>query len=601
MTTKLKEIVIDKWYPDWPFEILNGSINSDVDTKKLFLQLKLFNLSDKYITAIYMNFTCFDITGDAVSNDNNISFINQDLNVSPKSKFERDCIIELPNDKTRKITIELKKVVFSDGEVLRWDEPSKGILIPKLALIDTLGDLTNEHNRIDVEYNSFEKKYIPAIHEEFWSCCCGKMNFSNSTKCNLCGRDKEKQFKLVDREYLQKSLEQYKIEQEEKRQQDLKRLEVKRQREINSQEIEKNKLKHQEEIKLEHKLKQRQILFRWVKIIVTTFVVVIILINVNSFIIQPYIKFSNGEKAFKNGNYLEAINCFKQIPNYKDAKNKLTLSETLDKYSNGEKDFKSGDYAGAEKWFLQTPEYKDTKNKIKQCETIITYNNGEKSFESGDYDTAISLYTQIQDYKDSKDKITLCKYNAGEKAFENGDYEGAMNLFTQVIDYKDSNDKITQCETLIKYSNGESDYEIGDYETSISLFQQIINYSDSKEKILLCNQKITEISEGKELINKYLQALKNNDIVTMNSCTTDVNIANYIQNADQFLNSEYGADWVSQITINYKEADYNNGDTCFVYYLTGNPIIKYPDDIKYIISEQKLELSYKGYNGLLNY
>lgn len=191
----LTKLNIDYYEENTPVEIDKGVILLDTVSNQVLLQLKFRNISQYNINFIEIEVECFDSTGDKVSEDNVVTHAYQDFLATPHGLFGDRQAIKLPSLNSRKVNINLKRVMFDNGEVVTFNQIEK-IPNPSLTRVETLpADLR------DVVDRTIE--YLPQdLGDNKWTCCCGRVN-TNKTSCVRCGRDKEKQFKECDITHLE--------------------------------------------------------------------------------------------------------------------------------------------------------------------------------------------------------------------------------------------------------------------------------------------------------------------------------------------------------------------------------------------------------------
>lgn len=198
----LTKLNIDYYEENTPVEIDKGVILLDTVSNQVLLQLKFRNISQYNINFIEIEVECFDSTGDKVSEDNVVIHAYQDFLATPHGLFGDRQAIKLPSLNSRKVNINLKRVMFDNGEVVTFNQVEK-IPNPSLTRVETLPADLRAVADPTIEY-------LPQdLGDNKWTCCCGRVN-TNKTSCVRCGRDKEKQFKECDIAHLEQLAIQYK-------------------------------------------------------------------------------------------------------------------------------------------------------------------------------------------------------------------------------------------------------------------------------------------------------------------------------------------------------------------------------------------------------
>lgn len=198
----LTRLNIDYYEENTPVEIDKGAILLDTVSNQVLLQLKFRNISQYNVNFVEIEVECFDSTGDKVSENNVVTYAYQDFVANSQGLFGDRQAIKLPSLNTRKVNINLKRVMFENGEVITFDEIKK-IPNPFLTRVETLpSDL-----RVVIDPTI---EYLPQeLGNNKWACCCGRVNIGD-VPCIRCGRDKEKQFKELDMAHLEQLAIQYK-------------------------------------------------------------------------------------------------------------------------------------------------------------------------------------------------------------------------------------------------------------------------------------------------------------------------------------------------------------------------------------------------------
>lgn len=165
----LTKVNIDYYEENTPVEIDKGVILLDTVSNQVLLQLKFRNISQYNINFIEIEVECFDSTGDKVSEDNVVTHAYQDFLATPHGLFGDRQAIKLPSLNSRKVSINLKRVMFDNGEVITFNQVEK-IPNPSLTRVETLPtDL-----RVVVDPTI---EYLPQdLGDNKWTCCCGRVN-----------------------------------------------------------------------------------------------------------------------------------------------------------------------------------------------------------------------------------------------------------------------------------------------------------------------------------------------------------------------------------------------------------------------------------------
>lgn len=167
------------------------------------------------------------------------------------------------------------------------------------------------------------------------------------------------------------------------------------------------------------------------------------------FYFVPNYHYKKGESLFDSGSYTDAMQEFLQAGNYKDAVDKVALSELAQYYSEGETAFSSGDYAVAIEKFTLAGDYRDAQVQKEQSVIAKHYSDGEAAFSSGDYQTAITEFTEAGSYRDAADQIIKSTYSLADQFYADGRYLKAAQIFSTVSNYEDSADRSFACAKIL--------------------------------------------------------------------------------------------------------------------------------------------------------
>lgn len=199
----VRQLECDTYYMGSPVQIEKGNILLDSQASTLILQLKLCNVSDKTINAVYLSADYYDNTNHLLHSGMELNYLG--LNCAPKQACGSDTPMKLPDDNIYNIKLHIAKVMFIDGSMI--DVAPQTIQIPKQQQIaEVFGDEAAGAAK-RVLNNSV--CYIPQeLNSGVWLCGCGQAN--EKEVCISCGITKNKVFEAVNGEYLQQVLEQEK-------------------------------------------------------------------------------------------------------------------------------------------------------------------------------------------------------------------------------------------------------------------------------------------------------------------------------------------------------------------------------------------------------
>ena len=379
----LKTKIHEEWLRDCPIKIEKSQLLLDTNTNQIILQVKMFNLSNKFIRSVYLEINGFDDAMDPVSKLKEVNYLL--VNAMPQSSFgDRQPV--LLDSKIANVEIIIRKVVFDDDTVWRNAENNIGIILPKQRPINS----NDKYYRQIM--NDFSKKgAIPNYWYEnapdYWRCSCGQANNNEHFKCCYCNIEEEWLKKHLNLDYLE--LANNEFEKSFKMAEELKRKKIKEEEKIQR---EKERIQ-KENSRLNAKKKIKVIALSSLAIIVAF----IFLYN-----------------AFPmNQDYVEAMKYMKK-ENYRDA---ISYFEIADGYRNSEKQMK-----------------------------ICNYKIAMNYMKNKNYGDAILYFINADDYKNSVDMVKEARYKYALDLWDKGIYSSAKVIFESLDGYKDSNEKLNNAE-----------------------------------------------------------------------------------------------------------------------------------------------------------
>ena len=156
--------------------------------------------------------------------------------------------------------------------------------------------------------------------------------------------------------------------------------------------------------------------------------IVVMLVLLTKFYINPTKKYNNALKLCNEGKYEEAIKEFTELGEFKDSADQVIETQ----YQYSELLFNNGDYQTSADIFSSIMNYKDSKNKIEECEAAIIeekYISAIELCETEDYRKAIEIFDELEDYKDTEELLNKAMYEYGCLLFEDKKYEDAIVQF----------------------------------------------------------------------------------------------------------------------------------------------------------------------------
>jgi len=319
-----------------PVTMSGHAITKDTKLNKVFAQCKFENLGNKTIIAFFVKVSCYGIDGDDLSNTDNFSHL--DLNINQYEEFGEKTAIPIEDKNTRRITVIPKKIVFSDKSV--WINELMDEFIPlemNLKDIDSLGELSTQYRRDLEKYVNIYKislhKTLICKGDEFTTCGCGKIILNNEEICPVCGANIEGLEKLKNKDILKENLTKYK---------DM------------LKEISKEKL-----IKQQNEEKKRKRNFKVVIIFVILGIIIYTGNLVNKHLIIPSNMYNQALNFEENEEYAKALEIYEDLGDYKDSNNRILNA----KYNQALNFEENEEYTNAIKLYKDLLDYKESNDR----------------------------------------------------------------------------------------------------------------------------------------------------------------------------------------------------------------------------------------------
>ncbi len=171
----------DNFYLDnSPVIILAGAILKDNSTDELIGQLKLKSLSNKKIESVEIELELYDSSGKKQEKKVRHEFL--DLNISRNEEFGSNEAIKLPYENSKSFKVNIKKVIFSDGE--SWNNKKAYYKLEEQESLNSILK-TDELKYFKKTYGIYSE-YIPIKQKNIWLCSCGTINYDDEEECYFC-------------------------------------------------------------------------------------------------------------------------------------------------------------------------------------------------------------------------------------------------------------------------------------------------------------------------------------------------------------------------------------------------------------------------------
>lgn len=172
---------------DSPIVIRAGALLRDTFLNSVLAQLKIENISNKQLNIVKVEIHSLDTEGNVI--DAPIPFSYSGLKILYGENFGTQIPIPLRNTTTAIISVQIKEVLFADGEV--WaNNGNKLKTIKEQESISSF--ITNQYALAAYQrrYRKNHKLYAPIFTDAYWLCTCGSLCMSSSNLCHTCGTTK---------------------------------------------------------------------------------------------------------------------------------------------------------------------------------------------------------------------------------------------------------------------------------------------------------------------------------------------------------------------------------------------------------------------------
>lgn len=411
-----------EWLEGSPIKIEKSQLLLDSQNNKIILQLKLFNLNEKVIKAVFLDIDCFDAANDFLTSLNDI--VIQGLEAKPHSSFADRQPITLENSNTANVRITIAKVVFVDDNVWRNEEKNTGVVLPEQKIIDQNDPLYGQIIR-----ECSEKNIMPVFWFEsedvYWRCTCGQPNKVNLLRCGYCQTEKEWLRQHFDKQYLKEANARF-LESEA-----IRIIEVKKQ---------------QEELGNKAKAKKKKQKIVTLITVLVCLIIAVSLVIINTPSARAERQYNLGNKYLQDGKYQEAVSAFEKVIQI-DPKNIPAREELFNVY------IKENELDDANN-ILQEISKIDPKKDVKQFDSELdsakaisaskaSYDQGIQQMNNKQFPDAIASFQKVikedqERYNDAQKKINDCKkafidttLQKAKDAASNKDYQTALDSIDQ--------------------------------------------------------------------------------------------------------------------------------------------------------------------------
>lgn len=427
-----------------PVVICAGALLKDNQTGKVLCQLKFRNICDVNISALKVQVTGFDMSGEEVCR---VEHQYLDLNVARNGVFGAKEAIPLPERSVRAYDVQVLACFFTDGsryfaEEQLWESlPEQPLLGSRLYDRELI-----RQYQLDTTAKS---EYLPMEYKDLWFCACGEVNTEEESLCHNCKQELENLKYYLNTEILI----------EEKSNRLLEEAKAAAERETS-------------------RANSAKIIKRVLMVILPLLLIAAGVWFFMSRSQQKQADYEMAEVLFAAEKYTEAAAAYDALGDYLDSADKARLARNIlaetGAYEKAQKFLENGRYDDAYNAFMAMAGYEDS---LELADEAL-YRKAISLTEEGKCDEAQQLFREISHYKDAG-ALAECfvKRLVLEESSYNAQCEGPLNT---TYTYDEAGNIATRTEHFSAYEGMKDKvYEYswsGDGSHSISVDGLIYDY-----------------------------------------------------------------------------------------------------------------------------
>lgn len=467
-TQILAEIALNEIDGNIPVVIEKVCLFHDKKADTYFLRCIFRSLTDEIITAVLVDFICYDIWENEVSQIGGVQYL--DLKAGYDERFGYEKKVNITDSNTRLISVNLKKVRLQNGSIV--DATGSKHKIPEIQKIQDYfksTDIAQQYVRETTEASQF----VPVKGIHFWRCACGEVNPNAIENCYQCKQSRTRVFELLDGERLAKNYaiysEKKRMEKEEHDRLEYEKKEQAREAQAAARE---ECLRREREIAAQKERKAAAIekKKKEITISIVSLLTVITVVYLIGWYVIPYYRYSSATNKFDDGQFFNAYEDFSSLENYSDSK--VKANQALYRYACSLIDEKR--YMDAVSCFEKLAGYLDSDEKLSYCTAKIKYDCAVELFAAGKYLEAYESFSEAVPIEDSEDRANKAGYQYAMECFNGGDYLTAYEMFDKILEYENSSELASEARYL--YAKRCADEE--NYIEAIPVLEKITKYKD---------------------------------------------------------------------------------------------------------------------------
>ena len=502
-----------------PVYIHRYQISTDLQTGERILQVRMVNMSEWEISAVYLRIVCIDGSGKALATMYAVPL--RGLRACRSAIFGEEHLLRLTAAATVRVQVFAERVVLSDG--MTWNETDGAACTTLPAPVPV--------RRTDADFDRLEQQaQAHGIRNDFryqeleqaWYCTCGLPNAANRQFCGYCGTNREwLRLNMYARKAVVPPLPMppapvQTAEPEPVVPQPVDSGSVAELMDYMSREPvtypapvavirEPSVSRPEEEFPVIAPLPPKKNSAG--KVIGILLLVLAIAAAVGFCAVRfllPQLRYNQADELERLGRYEEARTIFTELGAYRDAPDRVTGT----RYLEALRQMRGGEYEAAYQTFAGMLGYEESGTYAGDC----LYSLGVLAFNDGDtalaWDYVEQLQTNYPEYSGVEELRQSCCYAFGNQAIQEEDFEAAKDWFLQIPTYKNSSELADYCD----YALACELRDFGDYSAAAEAFHAC-SYGDSDDQYAACMMKYVETngSRADEQTAAYLEQLSARD------------------------------------------------------------------------------------------
>lgn len=484
--------------PDSPVWVSRYQLSRDQEERKLLLQVRMVNRSEKTIRQVFLRIRCLDGLDQPVTELELVPM--PALTARPGQIFGEDKLTEITPAGTVRVEVFAQRVRFADGSA--WDENAAAEYIgfAKPVKMQPEDPYYDELSRRAVS-GGVRARYYYHDQRGLWTCTCGLPNGSRDLRCAHCGAERIWLEKHMDPALLEAPAQIPPVVPTPAGQPGPAEVYLY----YPTQQPVPEPQPAPEETPAAKPRKRG----KTTAIVLSSLILVVAAAFVGYLFLKPYLRYRTGLDQLKAGNYEEAKAIFEELGDYRDSAKRVQDSIV----QNARAAMTQGDYQKAMDLLKDMP---DQQKYVADC----LYSLGVLAYNDGDLDTAWSYVRQLEerfpDYENLPQLKQYCCYSYGgryaaqaaqaqqpEDRIEG--YNQAMQWYAAAGEYEDSGERVTEC----SYRIAVEKLNMGSWEEAMEDFRLLGDYKQSAQYLADCKFRYAEahIENTDQTTLDYLQEL----------------------------------------------------------------------------------------------